>query len=78
MRVVLLVLLSIVLLVSAAVGLLLQPFVVPVPLRPPAVDPARLEAHVKRLSVDFHPRSHEQTDNLFDGRLAPSPNAESA
>lgn len=27
-------------------------------------DPQRLEAHVRKLSVDFHPRSHDQTENL--------------
>jgi len=41
-----------------------QPFVQPVVSQPPAVDPARLQAHVKHLSVDLYPRSHDQLRNL--------------
>lgn len=41
-----------------------QPLVRPAPSRPPHVDPARLEAHVKRLSADFYPRSYDQPQNL--------------
>jgi Zn-dependent M28 family amino/carboxypeptidase len=41
-----------------------QPFVPPTPSTPPPVDPARLEAHVKRLSVDFHPRRYDRLDNI--------------
>lgn len=44
--------------------LLVQPAVRSVSSVPPKVDPARLEAHVKRLSVDFFPRSHDQANNL--------------
>lgn len=44
--------------------LLVQPLVGPVVSAPPAVDPARLAAHVKKLSVDFYPRSADQVDNL--------------
>ncbi len=41
-----------------------QPLVTAVPSTPPAVDPVRLEAHVKKLSIDFHPRSFEHRANL--------------
>ena len=55
-------------LVAVLAGTLLvlvtQPFVAPIPSRPPQVDSARLEAHVKRLSVDLHPRSHDRFENL--------------
>lgn len=44
--------------------LLGQPLVAPVPSMPPSVDPARLEAHVKKLSVDFYPRSFEHGAKL--------------
>ncbi|WP_426165562.1 M28 family peptidase [Pseudoduganella sp. R-34] len=40
-------------------ALVAQPMVTPVPSTPPSVDPARLEAHVKKLSVDFYPRSFD-------------------
>lgn len=49
---------------AANIAVLTQPFVQPIPSQPPAVDGARLETHVKRLSVDFYPRSHEQFRNL--------------
>ncbi len=39
-----------------------QPFVMPITSTVPAVDPARLQAHVKYLSVDAYPRSYEQRD----------------
>ena len=42
------------------VAALAQPLVTPVPSAPPPVDPARLEKHVKKLSVDLYPRSFEQ------------------
>ena len=42
----------------------MQPFVTPTASTPPAVDVARLEAHVKRLSVDFHPRRYDRLDNI--------------
>lgn len=38
-------------------AVLVQPLVVPRPSTPPPVDPARLEAHVRRLSEALHPRS---------------------
>jgi len=41
-----------------------QPMVAALPSTPPPVDPARLEAHVKKLSVDFYPRSFEHRVNL--------------
>lgn len=57
---------AVLLLVSAAgVWLLVtQPFVKALPSQPPAVDPQRLQAHVRHLSVDLYPRSHEQVQNL--------------
>lgn len=45
-------------------ALVCQPWVTPVPSTPPAVDPARLEAHVKKLSIDFYPRSFEHRAKL--------------
>ena len=48
----------------AGLGIVTQPFVQPRPSQPPQVDPRRLEAHVKHLSVDLHPRSHDQFDHL--------------
>jgi hypothetical protein len=41
-----------------------QPLVAPVPSTPPSVDPARLQAHVRKLSVDFYPRSFEHPAKL--------------
>ncbi len=49
---------------AVAVGLVTQPFTRPVASTPPEVSAARLQAHVKRLSVDFYPRSHDQFKNL--------------
>src|SRR5258708_2036391 len=46
------------------VAAIVQPFVTPTPSTPPPVDPARLETHVKRLSVDFHPRRYDRMDNI--------------
>jgi len=46
---------------------LVQPFVAATPSIPAsqtAVDPARLEAHVRKLSVDFHPRRYDQPENI--------------
>lgn len=45
-------------------ALVTQPFTGRKLSTPPAVDPARLEAHVKYLSVELYPRSFEQTGNL--------------
>jgi Zn-dependent M28 family amino/carboxypeptidase len=50
--------------VAACLFALVEPFVAPTPSTPPPVDPARLEAHVKRLSVDFHPRRYDRLDNI--------------
>jgi Zn-dependent M28 family amino/carboxypeptidase len=44
--------------------LVCQPMVASVPSTPPSVDPARLEAHVKKLSVDLYPRSFDHAANL--------------
>ncbi|MBL8517804.1 MAG: M28 family peptidase [Betaproteobacteria bacterium] len=49
---------------ATGLAFITQPFVQPIPSRPPAVDPNRLQAHVKYLSVDLYPRSHEQSRNL--------------
>ena len=46
------------------VGLITQPLVGTSASRPPDVNPARLEAHVKRLSIDFYPRSYDQFSKL--------------
>jgi Zn-dependent M28 family amino/carboxypeptidase len=43
---------------------LTQPWVSAVPSTPPAVDAARLEAHVRKLSQDFYPRSYDQPQKL--------------
>lgn len=51
-------------LAAGFVGLIVQPFVAPLTSAAPAVDPARLERHVRKLSVDFYPRSYDQFDNL--------------
>jgi Zn-dependent M28 family amino/carboxypeptidase len=51
-------------LLASAVAAITQPFVAPVPSTPPHVDPARLEAHVKFLSVDCYPRSFDQTQKI--------------
>jgi Zn-dependent M28 family amino/carboxypeptidase len=55
--------------VAGAVAILSQPLVTPVPSSPPAVDAARLAAHVKKLSVDLYPRSFEQFDHLEGAAL---------
>ncbi len=48
---------------AGGVAVLTQPFVQPVTSQPPPVDPKQLEAHVKHLSVDLYPRSHDQFRN---------------
>ena len=50
--------------VAGAVAVMVQPLVTPIPSTPPQADAARLEAHVKKLSVDLYPRSFEQFDHL--------------
>jgi len=47
-----------------AIALVTQPLVAPIRSTPPQVDEARLQEHVKRLSIDFYPRSHDKFDNL--------------
>lgn len=50
---------------SAALAFLAtQPFVTPVVSHPPEVNQARLEVHVKDLSVDLYPRSFDQAKNI--------------
>lgn len=48
----------------APIAVVTQPFVLPIPSQPPQVDPARLEAHVKHLSVDLYPRSFDRFHNV--------------
>jgi hypothetical protein len=56
------------LVVSAAfVALLIavvQPFVTPLPSQPPAIDPARLERHVRMLSEALFPRSYDHPERI--------------
>jgi Zn-dependent M28 family amino/carboxypeptidase len=49
---------------ASTVAVITQPFVTPIPSTPPEIDKSKLEAHVKRLSTDFHPRSSDQFQNL--------------
>lgn len=49
---------------AACIALVAQPLVSPIACSSPQVDPARLEAHVKKLSVDLYPRSADQFDKL--------------
>ena len=48
---------------SGCIALVAQPLVSPVASARVQVDPARLEAHVKKLSVELAPRSADQFDN---------------
>jgi Zn-dependent M28 family amino/carboxypeptidase len=41
-----------------------QPFVAALPSRPPVVDAAELERHVRRMSVDLYPRSYDQPERI--------------
>jgi Zn-dependent M28 family amino/carboxypeptidase len=61
---VLVVLIVIAIVLMAAVWMLTQPFVIAIASRPPPVDPAALEAHVRMLSRAFYPRSFDQPDRL--------------
>ncbi len=49
---------------AGLIAFMVQPFVTPVQSATPQVDPALLEAHVKKLSVALYPRSFEQFDHL--------------
>jgi Zn-dependent M28 family amino/carboxypeptidase len=49
---------------AALLALVTQPFVAPVESKPPHVDPARLLAHVKHLSIDLYPRSFDHDRKL--------------
>lgn len=51
-------------LLATTIGLVMQPFVLPVMSQPPEVSAAKLEAHVRHLSVDLYPRSFERSRNL--------------
>ncbi len=46
------------------IGLVVQPFVHPISSTPPDVAPEELQAHVRRLSVDLHPRRFDRVDQL--------------
>lgn len=48
----------------AAVAMVTQPFAATAPSQPPAVDPTRLEAHVRYLSETLYPRSFDQFENI--------------
>ena len=50
--------------VVASVVMVVQPFAGATVSTPPPVDVARLEAHVRKLSVDFHPRRYDRMDNI--------------
>jgi Zn-dependent M28 family amino/carboxypeptidase len=50
--------------IAVILVLVAQPWVAPIASKPPPVDAARLEAHVKKLSVDLYPRSFEQFAHL--------------
>ncbi len=50
--------------VLGGIAIVTQPFVSAIPSQPPEVDAGRLQAHVKHLSVDLYPRSHDQFRNL--------------
>jgi Zn-dependent M28 family amino/carboxypeptidase len=52
------------LLAGAGVTMVVQPLVAPLPSSPPPVDPARLEQHVRKLSVDLYPRSFDHFAHL--------------
>ena len=63
-RTVLFIAVLIALLTVASIVLITQPFVSPIQSQSPEVDSARLEAHVRRLSVDFYPRSYDRFKNI--------------
>jgi Zn-dependent M28 family amino/carboxypeptidase len=48
----------------APLAFVTQPFVSTLPSQPPEVDPERLKAHVRRLSVDLYPRSYDRLKNI--------------
>ncbi len=54
----------IVLLAGVVIALITQPLVLPIRSQPPAVDADRLEAHVRHLTVDLYPRSHDHSNNI--------------
>ena len=51
-------------LLAAVLFVVTAPFVTPVPSSPEVVDPARLRAHVRHLSVELHPRDADSFENL--------------
>lgn len=49
---------------STLIALAVQPYVAPIASTPPPVDAQRLAAHVRHLSLELYPRSHDQFANL--------------
>jgi Zn-dependent M28 family amino/carboxypeptidase len=49
--------------VSLAIAITTQPWVAAIQSSPPSIDSERLRRHVEKLSIDFYPRSFEQTAN---------------
>jgi Zn-dependent M28 family amino/carboxypeptidase len=49
---------------AGVLALVVQPLVAPLASTPPAVDPARLEQHVRKLSIELNPRSFDQFQHL--------------
>lgn len=68
-RFLLAVLLLALVLAAVAVGVVVQPFVIPIASTPPAVDAGQLERHVRFLSEDVHPRNHDHVENLEKAAL---------
>ena len=54
----------VIVIVAGFLVVLVQPLAIAARSTPPPVDPARLEAHVRKLSVDFHPRRYDQPENI--------------
>src|SRR5258707_11899568 len=50
--------------IAGCIVVVTQPWVQAIKSQPPQVDAKRLEAHVKYLSVDLYPRSHDQLLNI--------------
>lgn len=50
--------------IVGGLAVITQPLVRPVASQPPQVDPQRLESHVRHLSVELFPRSHDQPRQL--------------
>jgi len=55
---------GVIVLCAGCIGAVMQPSAGASSSTPPAVDSSRLEGHVRHLSVDLHPRSHDHPQNL--------------